>query len=65
MKKIQIGKILLSSLHYYQEGCKNKWVKGKKGGAWLTPWVEHVTLDLKVLSSSLTMGVKHTLKKKG
>jgi len=32
----------------------------QKWGAWLAQWVEHVTLDLGVVSSSPTLGVEIT-----
>ena len=34
------------------------------GAAWLAQWAEHVTLDVRVMSSGPMLGVDPTLKKK-
>ena len=44
---------------------KNTMIKMRKfGGAWLAQLVEHATLDLRVMSSSPTVHIEFTLKKK-
>ena len=34
------------------------------GGTWLIQWVQHATLDLRIMSSSPTLGIEPTLEKK-